>query len=123
MGRYVDGFVIPIKKDAIDDYRRLSEAVSKRHIELGALEYMEAAGDDLDTDQTASFKVIAGIGEDETVIFAYVVYSSKEDRDRVNACLMEDEEITAMMQQAGHVFDPTRMAFGGFRAIVEAYTE
>lgn len=123
MGKYVDGFVIPIKKDAIDDYRKLSETVSRRHMEMGALEYMESVGDDLDTDHTASFKEIAETGEDETVIFAYVVYSSKEDRDRVNACLMEDKEITAMMEQAGHVFDPKRMAFGGFRAIVEAYSE
>lgn len=123
MGKYVDGFVIPIKKDAVEDYRKLAEAASKIHMELGALEYMESVGDDLDSEHTASFKKMAGAGDDETVVFAYIVYASKEDRDRVNAAVMEDGEITAMMDLAGQVFDPKRMAFGGFRSIVGAFNE
>ncbi|MCO6511356.1 MAG: DUF1428 domain-containing protein [Aridibacter famidurans] len=123
MGKYVDGFVIPVRKDAVDEYRRLAETVSRKHIEEGALEYVECVGDDLASEHTASFKDMAGIAEDETVVFTYIVYPSKEDRDRVNACLMDDEEVTVMMENATHVFDPKRMAFGGFRAIVEAYTE
>lgn len=123
MGKYVDGFVIPVRKDAVDEYRELAETVSSKHIEEGALAYVECVGDDLSSEHTASFVDMAGIADDETVVFTYIVYSSKEDRDRVNACLMEDAEVTAMMEQAGRVFDPKRMAFGGFRAIVEAYAE
>lgn len=120
MEKYVDGFVIPIKKDAVEDYRKLAEAASKIWMELGALEYMESVGDDLDSEHTASFEKISGAGEDETVVFAYIVYASKEDRDRVNAAIMEDERIKEMMDDKDSPFDPARMAYGGFRALVEA---
>ncbi|MCO6511355.1 MAG: DUF1428 domain-containing protein [Aridibacter famidurans] len=123
MGKYVDGFVLPLKKEKVDAYQRMSEKASSIWIEHGALEYVETVGDDLESEHTADFRKMAGASDDETVVFAYVVYASKEDRDRANAAIMEDDRIKAMMEGEEHPFDPKRMAYGGFRTIVEAYKE
>ncbi|REJ79589.1 MAG: DUF1428 domain-containing protein [Acidobacteria bacterium] len=120
-GKYVDGFVLPLKKGNVDSYQKMSEKASTVWMEHGALEYVECAGDDLNSEHTTSFPEMAGAGEEETVIFAYIVYASKEDRDRANAAIMEDERIKEMMKDEDHPFDPSRMAYGGFRTIVEAF--
>lgn len=123
MGKYIDGFVLPLKMEKVDAYRRMSQKASNIWLEHGALAYVEAVGDDLESEHTAEFRKMAGAADDETVVFAYVVYASKEDRDRANAAIMEDERIKAMMEGEEHPFDPMRMAYGGFRAIVEASKE
>src|SRR5688500_18995174 len=119
MGKYVDGFVIPVKKDKIDDYQKMSQKAGDIWKELGALDYYEAVGDDLEIEKMVSFRTIAGAAEDETVIFAWIVYQSKEDRDRINAAVMEDPRMKEEMESSGAIFDYTRMAYGGFLAIVE----
>lgn len=57
--------------------------------------------------------------EGETVAFSYIVYKSREQRDRVNAKVMEDPRLKSMMESGEPPFDPQRMFFGGFRTIVE----
>ena len=123
MEKYVDGFVIPLAKEKIEDYRELAAEASKIWMELGALEYVECIGDDLASEHTKTFLQISGASPNETVVFAYIVYATKEDRDRVNAAIMEDPRIEKMMEGRENPFDPKRMAFGGFRPIVEASKE
>ncbi len=120
MGKYVDGFVIPIKQENVEEYRELAQAAGEVWKEHGALEYYECVGDDLEIENMLSFKTIAGTAETENVIFAWIVYESKEHRDRVNAFVMEDERIKAVMEKHGELFDFKRMAYGGFRTIVES---
>ena len=118
MAKYVDGFVLPIPKENVEQYREIAHKAGEVWKELGALEYIEAVGDDLEHDQMVSFKQLAGATEEETVIFAYIVYESKEARDKINEAVMSDPRMKEMMD-CEKTFDYKRMAYGGFRAIVE----
>ena len=84
MKKYVDGYVLPIRQNNLDEYKKMAELAGSIWKEHGALEYIECAGDDLDQKDLVSFKKIAGAAEDETVIFAWIVFESKEHRDWVN---------------------------------------
>lgn len=119
MGRYVDGFVLPVVKDNIEKYRELAEKAGAIWKEHGALAYVEAVGDDLENGDMVSFRTIAGAREDEIVIFAWIVYESREHRDQVNAAVMADERLKADMEAHKGIFDYKRMAYGGFKALVE----
>jgi uncharacterized protein YbaA (DUF1428 family) len=118
MGKYVDGFVLPIKLENVEKYRELAQKASEIWKEYGALEYWEAVGDDLEIENMVSFKKIAGAAADETVIFAWIVFESREHRDRVNAAVMNDARIKDEMSTCDKTFDFRRMAYGGFNAIV-----
>jgi uncharacterized protein YbaA (DUF1428 family) len=118
MAKYVDGFVIPIPKENVEKYREIAHQAGEVWKEHGALEYFETVGDELEQEQMISFTQIAGAAPDETVIFAWIVYESKEDRDRINAAVMNDPRIKEMAH-CDKTFDYKRMAYGGFRAIVE----
>jgi uncharacterized protein YbaA (DUF1428 family) len=120
MARYIDGFVVPVPKDKVDAYRRLSELAGKVWREHGALEYKECLADDVKTGVHTSFPQSVKLEADETVVFAWIVYESRAERDRINALVMEDERLKTMMEGGkDEPFDYKRMAYGGFRAIVD----
>ena len=118
MSRYVDGFVIPIPKDKIDEYRKVAELAGKIWKEHGALDYWECLGDDLEAKDTMSFPQLANIGADETVAFSWIVYESREQRDQINAKIMADPRIKEMCDPDNPPFDCKRMAYGGFTVLV-----
>jgi uncharacterized protein YbaA (DUF1428 family) len=120
MAHYVDGFVIPVPKDKIDQYREIAEKAGKIWREHGALEYREFVGDDLDVKDQVPFPRMAGATAEETVVFSWIVYESREHRDAVNARVMADPRLSEMGCAGGVPFDCTRMAYGGFKTIVEA---
>ncbi len=119
MERYVDGFVLPVENDNVDDYREMAAEAGQMWIEHGALEYFEGVGDDLDPDvgdETVwTFPEMAGTGPDETVVFAFIVYRSRDHRDEVNEAVMAEMED---LEEQPMPFDVERMAYGGFRSIV-----
>lgn len=121
---YVDGFVIPLPKKNVAAYRRLARLGGKVWREHGALEYHEAVADnlvvpDMEGKKTAPFVKMAKLKKGETLVFAWVTYKSKAHRDRVNAKVMKDPRMADM--GAGPMpFDVRRMAFGGFKTIVDA---
>lgn len=119
MDKYVDGFVIPLAKDKIGEYQKLAELACEVWMEHGALQYFECVADDLETHCSTSFDGMAGAQGGETVVFAYIVYASKEDRDRINKSVMEDPRMKEAMESGSCPFDPDRMAYAGFRTIVE----
>ncbi len=56
----------------------------------------------------------------ETVIFSWISYKSRADRDRINKKVMEDPRLKTMMSDPKKMpFDPKRMIFGGFDVIVD----
>jgi uncharacterized protein YbaA (DUF1428 family) len=116
---YVDGFVLPIAEDQLPAYRRMSRKAGKIWREHGALEYRECAGDDLEIDGTLPFTKLVKLKPGETVVFAWIVYKSRAHRDRVNAKVMKDPRIASMSPSAVP-FNPKRMAYGGFKVIVDA---
>jgi uncharacterized protein YbaA (DUF1428 family) len=122
MSKYIDGFIIPIHSDKIEEYQRLATLASEVWKEHGALEYIEAVGDDFPVcgEDTKPATELLGTQRGETLIFAYIVYESREHRDAVNAKVMADPRMEKMCPAIGGVFDIKRMITGGFRTIVEA---
>lgn len=120
MAHYVDGFVLPVPKKNVDAYRRIARKASKIWLEHGALEYRECVGDDLKVKFATSFPRGIKTKPGETVVFAYIVYKSRADRDRVNARIMKDPRIAKMCDPKDMPFDLKRMLYGGFKTIVEA---
>ena len=116
---YVDGFLIPVPKKNVAAYRRMSAKAGKVWRELGALEYRECVGDDLAVKVGISFPKTAKAKAGETVVFSWIVYKSKAHRDRVNAKIMKDPRIASMMDGQPMPFDVKRMAYGGFKVIVD----
>jgi uncharacterized protein YbaA (DUF1428 family) len=120
MSKYIDGFVLPIPKDKLEKYTEVATKAGALWMEHGALEYIEAVGDDLDVKDQVPFLKLAGAKDDETVVFAYIVFESREHRDFVNSKVMADPRIKEFCDPESLSFDYTRMAYGGFKAIVEA---
>src|SRR5687767_3059040 len=120
MGRYIDGFVIPVAKARIEDYRRVAEKAALVWKEHGALDYWECIGDDLAVKDMVSFSQLAQAGPDETVVFAWVVFESREHRDRANEKIMADPRLKEMIDNDKPLFDYQRMAYGGFKELVHA---
>jgi uncharacterized protein YbaA (DUF1428 family) len=116
---YVDGFLIPVPRKNLAAYRRMSVQAGKVWRELGALEYRECVGDDLKVKMGTPFTKSAGTRAGETVVFSWIVYRSKAHRDRVNAKVMKDPRIAKMMEGKAMPFDVKRMAYGGFKVIVD----
>lgn len=119
MSKYVDGFVLPVRKDQVEKYRGIAEKAGKIWKEHGALEYIECVGDDLDAKEMVPFPKLAGTSADETVVFAWIVYKSREHRDEVNEKVMADPRIREMDDPENPVVECKRMAVGGFKTIVE----
>ena len=118
MGRYVDGFVLPIPKRNAEKYRRIAQKAGKIWREHGALEYVECIGDDVKPGKHTSFPQSVKLKPGEVVWFSWIVYKSRKHRDRVNAKVMKDPRIAAM-GPAAMPFDARRMIYGGFKSIVE----
>ncbi len=120
MPRYVDGFVIPIKKSKLAAYRVIAAKAGKLWKKHGALDYVEAVGDDLKIKgMVSSFPKIAGLKPGETVCFSFITYKSRKHRDAVNKKVMADPLINQMCDPKKNPFDFTRMNYGGFKALVD----
>jgi uncharacterized protein YbaA (DUF1428 family) len=114
---YVDGFLVPLPKANIERYRAISQAMGEIWREHGALSYVECVADDVSFGELTSFPRSVQMTDDETVVFAWIVYPSREVRDAVNAKVMEDPRVKAMFEP--DLMDGKRMIFGGFRKIVD----
>jgi len=117
---YVDGFVTPVPKKELDAYRRMSRLAGKVWRDHGALEFRECVADDVSWGKRTSFLRAVKQKPNETVCFAYIVYRSRADRDRVNARAMKDKRLAGMMDPKKLPFDAKRMIWGGFKMIVDA---
>jgi uncharacterized protein YbaA (DUF1428 family) len=119
MARYVDGYVVPVPKKKLQAYRRMAQKAGKVWRDHGALEYLEGVADDVQRGKWTSFPRSVKLKPSETVVFAYIVYKSRADRDRINAKVMKDPRLTDMMDPKAMPFDGKRMFWGGFRVAVE----
>jgi uncharacterized protein YbaA (DUF1428 family) len=118
--RYVDGFVLAVPKKNLPAYTRMSKKAGKIFREYGALDYKECAGDDLKVKMGVPFPRMMKTKPAETVVFSYIVYKSRAHRDRVNAKVIKDPRIADMCgDEKSMPFDVKRMAYGGFKTIVD----
>ncbi len=118
MAHYIDGFVFPISRDRLNEYRRLAEAAAEIWIEHGALEYREYIGDDMKLEGTRSFPELVGAAADEAVVFGWVVFASREARDRANEAVAVDPRMADLTDASNAGFDARRMAYAGFQSLV-----
>ena len=116
--RYVDGFVLAVPEKNLKQYRSISQRAGKIWKEYGALQYVETVGDDLDVKMGIQFSKMVKLQRGETVLFSFIVFKSRADRDRVNAKIMKDPRILKMMEK-GMPFDVKRMVYGGFKVLVD----
>jgi uncharacterized protein YbaA (DUF1428 family) len=125
MPKYVDGFVLVVPKDMVDDYKKMAESGRDTWIKHGALAYYECRGDDLvppdmGGERARAFTEMSGADGDQTVWFSFIIFNSKEHRDEVNAKVMKEMgEAMAEFQNKPMPFDMTQMAYGGFQVEVE----
>ncbi len=119
MAHYVDGFVVPVPRASLDAYRALAETAGKIWKEHGALEYWECVADDVKPGKVTSFPQAVQAKDDEVVVFSWILYPSREVRDRVNAAVMADPRLKDQMDPKKLPFDGMRMFWGGFKTIVE----
>jgi uncharacterized protein YbaA (DUF1428 family) len=117
---YVDGFVVPVPKKNLKAYRSMAKKAALVWRDHGALEVRECVADDVKVGKRTSFPRSVKLKPTETVIFSYIVYKSRADRDRVMAKVMKDPRLAKMMDPKGMPFDGKRMIFGGFKVLVEA---
>ena len=118
--RYVDGYVLPVPKKNLRAYRKIAQKAGAIWKEHGALEYRECAGDDFDNKWGVRFPRLLKLKRGETAVFAWIVFKSRADRDRVNAKVMKDPRMDKMMDPKKPIFDFKRMVFGGFTLMVDA---
>jgi uncharacterized protein YbaA (DUF1428 family) len=118
--RYVDGFVLPVPKNNLSAYARMAKKAGTIWREHGALEYRECVGEDLKVKFGVPFPRLTKAKPGETVVFSWIVYKSRSHRDRVNAKVMKDPRINGLCDEKSMPFDVKRMAWGGFKVLVDA---
>jgi uncharacterized protein YbaA (DUF1428 family) len=116
---YVDGFVVPVPTRNLAAYRRMARTAGKVWREHGALEYIECVADDVKPGKQTSFPQSVKLKRGETVVFAWIRYKSRKDRDRVNSKVMKDPRLAGMMNPRALPFDGKRMFWGGFKSMVD----
>ncbi len=119
MNHYLDGFVFPIHKSKLDTYHKIAHQIAKIWKEHGAMSYQEFVGDELKLAGTLSFMDGLQSGPDECIIFGWLTFKSKEDRDKAHQLVAADSRIKAieapLFNTEPMIFDPKRMMFGGFK--------
>ncbi|MDJ0646277.1 MAG: DUF1428 family protein [Flavobacteriaceae bacterium] len=123
MANYIDGFVLPIPQEHLNDYRRAAVTVAEIWKEHGALAYYEYIGDDLTLEGTRSFPEVLDAKEDEAIVFGWVIFDSRESRDLANERVAADPRmpdlIAPLTDPARKVFDAQRMVYGGFEQFIQ----
>jgi len=111
---------VPVPKRKLAAYRRMAQKAGKIWREHGALEYKECIADDVKWGKRTSFPRSVKLKGGETVWFSYIVYKSRQHRDRVMAKVMKDKRLAPMMDLKALPFDAKRMIYGGFKILVDA---
>jgi uncharacterized protein YbaA (DUF1428 family) len=117
---YVDGFVVPVPKKNLKAYREVATLAGKVWREHGALDYKEWVADDVKVGKVTSFPRSVQLKPSETVIFSYIVYKSRAQRDKILEKVMKDPRLGKMMKPDAMPFDTKRMIYGGFKLLVDA---
>lgn len=115
---YIDGFVVPVPENNLAAYRKLARKAGKIWKEYGALEYIECLADDVQPGKSTSFPQAVKLKAGEVVVFSWIIYKNRAQRDKINKLVMADPRLSDMMNPKTMPFDGKRMIFGGFKPIV-----
>ena len=106
-------------KANLDAYKKMARKAGKVWKDHGALQYHECVADDVKPGKSTSFPQAVKLKADEVVVFSWIVYKSRAERDRINAKVMKDPRLAAMMDPKSLPFDGKRMFMGGFKTMIE----
>lgn len=119
---YIDGFVFPIQRKHLNEYKKTAQKIAEIWKEYGALAYFEYVGEDLQLEGTRSFIEAVELKKDELVVFGWVLFSSKKARDLTNKQVPNDPRIKALMVALTSIdrliFDASKMIYGGFQEFI-----
>ena len=115
---YVDGFVVPVPKAKMKAYLAMARKVGKVAKEYGAIDYRESIADDVKVGKWTSFPRAVKLKRGETVVFAWVTYKSRAQRDKVNAKAMKDKRLADIISGKDMPFDGKRLIYGGFKNVL-----
>lgn len=116
---YIDGYVLAVPTANKQAYKAMAETFDPIYMEHGALKVVEAWGDDVPDGVLTSFPMAVKKGDDETVVFSFIIWPDKATRDAGQAAFMADPRVDAF-DHTTNPFDGKRMIFGGFETLFEA---
>jgi uncharacterized protein YbaA (DUF1428 family) len=116
---YVDSFIVPVPKKKMTEYRALARKAGKIWREHGALDFRECVAEDVKVGKLTSFPRSVKLKPGEVVVFSWITYKSRKDRDRINTKVMNDPRLKNMMDPKTMPFDGKRMIYGGFDTLVK----
>lgn len=127
MSKYVDGFVLVVPKKNVKKYVSMAKGAGKMWKKLGALDYFECMGDDLNPNthgtKMLGFPRMTKLKKDETAWFSFITYKSKAHRDAINKKV--HSEMDKMMEKHPEYKDMPmpwvmkRFSYAGFKTMVE----
>ena len=127
MTQYIDGFILPVPKNHLKEYKSAAEKIADIWKEYGALAYFEYVGEDLKLEGTRSFTEVVDLKEDEVIVFGWVLFPSKETRDLANKQVPNDPRMAKLVAPLTDpkrlIFDAERMVYGGFRSFVQSSSQ
>ena len=115
---YVDGFVAAVPTANREAFRTHAETAAAVFKELGALKVVDCWGDDVPEGEVTSFPMAVKRNEDESVVFGWIIWPSREVRDAGMQKAMEDPRMQP--DRNPMPFDGKRLIYGGFEIIAEA---
>ena len=114
---YIDGFLLAVPTANKAAYKEMALKGADLFKKLGATEFVECWGDDVPDGKVTSFPMSVKLEPDETVVFSWIVWPSKQVRDKAHEAMHADPAMEDMMKDMP--FDGMRMMFGGFEPIVD----
>ena len=115
---YVDGFVLAVPTANREKYRAFAAEVAPLFTDHGALEIVECWGDDVPDGEVTSFPMAVQCGDDETVVFSWIVWPSREARDQGMEKIIADPRMQPGAMEVP--FDGKRMIMGSFEVLLKA---
>lgn len=114
---YVDGFVIAVPTGNKDAYINVARHAAEIFKEYGALRVTECWGDDVPEGKVTSFPMAVKLEPEETVVFSWIEWPSREIRDAGMQKVMDDPRMKH--DSDSMPFDGKRMIYGGFRMVID----
>ena len=114
---YIDGFVVAVPTTNKEAYIRYSREAAVMFKEYGAIRLVECWGDDVPSGEKTSFPMAVQCQDDETVVFSWISWPSREARDAGMGKAMKDSRMNN--ESDPMPFDGSRLIFGGFQMVVD----
>ncbi|MFH0265427.1 DUF1428 domain-containing protein [Vibrio rumoiensis] len=114
---YVDGFVVAVPTENKEKYIKHATLAAEMFKDFGALQVVEAWGEEVPEGEVTSFPMAVKAKQDETIVFSWVVWPSKESRNAGWQKMMNDPRMDP--ENNPMPFDGKRLIYGGFNMIVD----